>query len=1190
MAMDADTFGILEPLNALALIDTNFTCDVPFTLNVQNLSTGDSLLYEWSVVGPNANNVLFNPTAIEPQFIFQDTGVFIIKLRVYNDVCGESFWMDTLQILPKPDVNLIGFDQFCEQVLLTPMVFYNDTSRIESVVWVFQNGTPPSSNEFYPTNILFSEPGTNIYSVTVSNICGTDIAIDTFVIDTIPVLVMGPTDTICITDGIFQVPEPFPAGGYWTGSPAITPAGLFDPVIAGGGVITIEYVYTVGACMISGFKDIYVVDLSYVNGGPPVSTCISEDSIILNGGTPIGGWYTGLGITDTVNGIFSPSSLIAGNYIITYHYQLPNTDCIGLDTFIVYVHPLPIPVISITDSICIHVPVVFNNLSSGASSYIWYVSDSTMYTDVNPVHTFQDTGLFTVTLVAISEFGCIDSTSTQVYVSGPPVAGFTLDPTMGCAILPVNFNNTSTGFAFAQYFWDFGYNNITSTLVQPNTVNYGQGLSDTTYFITLVVTNHCGTDFYSDSVIVFPQPTAVMDISKDLGCTPLNVEFNNLSYGLPDSFVWYINGILYSTDSIPPARIFTADSTINVTYSIQLVVLNECGADTTTRLIIVKPNDVRAFFSADQYMGCEPLTINFVNSTSPDSLITYNWYFGDGETSQEEDPVHTFYSTGDTITVYTVTLVANNGCGSDDISIEFEVYPEPDVSFSAVDITCAEDTVVFTNNSIDVVGSVWNFGDGTAEVTATNASHVFQSPGTYTVLLTAFAATTGCPSTFSKSIVVRGIPQPELTASPLFGCPPLKVNITNLTTDADYYIWDFGDGQTSVGANPGMHTYYESGTFQIMLTASDIYGCDNDTVFSSILVYPVPIADFEIVQDQPCGLPQSICLNNLTTGAFGFNWNYTTGTSVDNSPCISYNNAGTYPISLIAQNQFLCADTVAKNFTAYGVPIADFSVSDTSGCEDFGVQFTNLSQNAEYVKWIFHNGIDTTRNPSRIYPDTGYYGVTLIAWNGSGCGDTLSIDSLLHVYPSPMAGITFDILDAELPTTYQFYDSSSLDVTGFYWNFGDGYDSEQMDPKHRFLSSYDKTIFHIVANMYGCKDTAYVNIDLDTLSGLFIPNILEPENSAIKEHNIFLPKGIGLSEYSIAIYARNGQLVWESNALDAEGMPSEFWDGTYLNQPLPSGVFVWKVHTARFINGTSWDGMEDEKGKLRRSGFLYLVR
>jgi PKD repeat protein len=346
------------------------------------------------------------------------------------------------------------------------------------------------------------------------------------------------------------------------------------------------------------------------------------------------------------------------------------------------------------------------------------------------------------------------------------------------------------------------------------------------------------------------------------------------------------------------------------------------------------------------------------------------------------------------------------------------------------------------------------------------------------------------------------------------------------------------------------------------------------------------------VQDEPCGLPQEVCFQNTSTGASGFQWNLGNGdTSVLNNPCTSYGAAGTYTIRIIAKNAFLCADTMFKTFTAYDVPKAMFEIDDTVGCVVEHVFFKNTSLNAEYARWTFHNGTDTTYSPTWIYPDTGYYGVSLVVWNGSGCTDSIHFDSLLHIYPSPTADFYFDKVDADPPSTYQFTDDSSIDALYFFWDFGDASAiSEEKDPKHRYLSSFDKTVYHWVVNEFGCADTATAIVDLDTLGALYVPNILEPANNTHLEKQIFLPKGIGLADYHIAIYARTGQLIWESTSLDAEGMPDESWNGDFLGEQMPGGVYVWKIHRARFIDGTEWDGMEDEKGKLRRSGYLYLVR
>jgi PKD repeat protein len=1068
---------------------------------------------------------------------------------------------------------------------------------VDSVFWSFSGGSPVNSTELYPPCVQYEGADTYTYTVTAFNVCGSATASDSFVIDTIPEVILGPTDTLCLSDGITQLFPATPPGGVWSGPGIIDSAtGLFDPAaITLTGTLTettVTYTFTDGVCVISKDKSVLVIDMRFVDGGPTINTCISETAVILNGGTPAGGWYEGPGVTDSV-GVFDPSSLPLGSYVLTYSYKLPFTDCIGSDTFIVHVRPLPVPNFIVTDSLCINVPVLYANTGTGAVAYQWLFDDGSTYTSANVSHAFITTGLHTVKLIAESQYGCRDSIEKQVFVSGPPEASFEKDTTQGCAVLPINFTNTSNGYQFVHYFWDFGDGDTTS-VTDPPTQYFNQGLQDTVYFIRLTATNHCGMDSFTDSVTVFPKPLVNLKLSKNEGCTPLPVRFNNLTKGLPDSYEWYVNNILFSTDSIPPDRIFTANGTENEIYIVRLIAFNECGSDTADQQITVKPDSIRVFFSVDKSAGCEPLTVTFENSTSPDSLIVYNWYFDQNDdTSIAEDTIYTFFSTGDTITKYRVKLFANNGCSENSYSTDITVYPSPSVSFTVPGYVCADDSIQFVNTSVDVNGNYWEFGDGNTS-TATNPVHIYAVPGIYIVKLTAFSASTGCPDTFTKTVIVRSLPTPEYSATPTFGCPPLNVSVTNLTNGADnyYYRWDYGDGNTSVGKSPGMHSYIKSGNYNITLWAVDVYGCDNDTVISNILVYPVPVADFNISQDERCGLPQEVCLQNTTLGASGFNWNLGNGSvTVQNNPCTSYEKAGLYKIILVAKNAFLCADTIEKDFIAYDIPEASFSVDDTVQCTVANVMFENKSLNAEFANWYFHNGQDTSYNTSWEYPDTGYYSVMLVVGNGSGCTDTLRQDSLLHIYPSPSADFYFDKIDSEPPSTYQFYDDSSSDALNFFWEFSDGSPiSELKDPRHRFVSIIDKTVYHWVVNQFNCVDTAIAIVDLDTIGSLYIPNILEPQSGINFEKTIFLPKGIGLAEYHIAIYSRTGQLMWESMSLDEDGMPSEWWDGTLNGEQVPAGVFIWKVHRARFVDGTEWDGMKDEKGRIRRSNFLYLLR
>lgn len=1195
--LDSVSFELLEALNADAQLDTSFACIPPdFNLGVNNLSTGGNPIFEWEVTEPAT---VSNPNNISPDFNFPDTGWYTITLTVTNNgICPESNWQDSILISTAPSVELLSINDFCESVELFPLVNYSDTTRIDSVIWSFPGGSPVISNNFFPGPISYSGAGDYTFEVTVFNACGSQSDQLTFTIDTIPEITLSPQDTICKLEGIYTIPEPNPPGGTWSGSDAIVGQnpGLFDPTILppGDTTVTIFYNFEVGECMVSTPKEIVVFDLSIVMTEPEIlDVCVSEDTIILNNGNPGGGWYVGTGVTDTLAGIFEPSQIGIGTYSIIYYFQLPFTDCIGTDTFTVIVHPLPVPIIQGVDSLCVNVPETIFNGTAGMNTYEWNIEDTTYFIN-NPTHVFQDTGTVDIQLIVTSQFGCVDSITTEVYISGPPIADFFMDTTQGCAVLPVAFTNNSIGFQHVNYSWDFG-NQITSTLENPDTIFFEDGTVDTTYYITLTAENHCGLDMVIDSVLVFPRPQPYFLPSQFSGCTPVYVAFDNFTVGLPDSVWWDFGNGMGSSDFIPPDQEYIAEDTVNVIYTVTLYAFNECGIDSFSQDILVKPEEVRAFFNVNVNEGCEPLEVQFNSSSSPDSTIIYNWYFGDFLTSNSEDTTVNFSTTGDTSTIYPVLLVVDNGCDVDSFGLDIIVYPQPIVDFVALEESCVGDSIIFTNTSIDVNGILWDFGDG-ATSTLTDPIHVYDSPGPYTITMTAFSANNGCPNTISRDILILPVPVAAFTLDTLSGCPPLSVSWTNQSTGGNFYIWDFGDGNSNVGQNPPPHTYQGSGIFDVTLTVTDNAGCSHDTVFSAIEVFPVPIAQFSALLSQECGVPQEVCFENNSQGASGFVWNLGNGEqSMENEPCTDYQNAGDYIIELVAENQYLCSDAYTDTLILYEEPIANFTPSDTSLCQFTEFTFDNLSLNASVFEWLIDGEIvDTGSSFTYFFSDTGQYVIELIAGNDSGCTDSL-LGQSIRINPSPTADFIYDKMPNALPTTFQFTDRSSPDAISFWWDFDDGTILEEKDPRHRFLSSFDKNVVHWVGNRYDCWDTTLQVIDLDTLFGLYVPNIMEPNLIGNPEKQFFIPKGIGLAEYHIAIYARNGQLLWESTKLDndadpMEGIPQEYWDGTFRGQDMPSGTYVWRVIEARFFNGTTWQGMRDEDGRLWKSNYFYLVR
>ena len=169
MASQTATFSILEPMQALAALDTTFGC-TPFELGVMNLSTGDRLNYLWEV----EDGIVSDANTANPTFNFSEVGQYVVKLTVSNEVCGADTWTDTVMISEAPEVVLTQIPDFCSGAELdfSDLVSYPNQSLVDSVRWTFEGSQTPSSMEFIPMGIVYDSTGVFEVTVTVFNGCG----------------------------------------------------------------------------------------------------------------------------------------------------------------------------------------------------------------------------------------------------------------------------------------------------------------------------------------------------------------------------------------------------------------------------------------------------------------------------------------------------------------------------------------------------------------------------------------------------------------------------------------------------------------------------------------------------------------------------------------------------------------------------------------------------------------------------------------------------------------------------------------------------------------------------------------------------------------------------------------------------------------------------------------------------------
>ncbi|WP_370575556.1 PKD domain-containing protein, partial [Methanomethylovorans sp.] len=260
------------------------------------------------------------------------------------------------------------------------------------------------------------------------------------------------------------------------------------------------------------------------------------------------------------------------------------------------------------------------------------------------------------------------------------------------------------------------------------------------------------------------------------------------------------------------------------TYQVALQAYNSEGYNSTilTDYITVTAPAPVANFSADATSGAIPLTVNFTDH-STNIPTSWEWNFGDGNTSTDQNPAHTYTSVG----TYNVSLNATNVGGSNtSTQVSYITAAIAPVSGFSADVTSGAVplAVSFTDQSTNTPTTwFWEFGDGTNS-TAQNPSHTYTSVGTYTVTLNASNVGGSNTSTQVSYITAAIAPVSGFSADVTSGAVPLAVSFTDQSTNTPTtWFWDFGDGNTSTAQNP-MHTYASVGTYNVSLNATNVGG------------------------------------------------------------------------------------------------------------------------------------------------------------------------------------------------------------------------------------------------------------------------------------------------------------------------------------------------------------------------------
>jgi PKD repeat protein len=576
-------------------------------------------------------------------------------------------------------------------------------------------------------------------------------------------------------------------------------------------------------------------------------------------------------------------------------------------------------------------------------------------------------------------------------------------------------------------------------------------------------------------------PVAQFDAHYAFATIPTKVSFVDNSLGsTPMTYDWNFGDGSSSTEQNPSHMYIQRG-----TYTVTLTVKNAYGSSTAIKRDFISIGmSPRPDFVASPTSGNVPLGVQFTDKTVG-QVNTWHWDFGDGKASNEQNPVHTYWTAG----VYNVILTVSNDYGQADVTKTNYIVVVGDlVSKFAADPATGKAPldVKFTDRSIGgPTAWAWDFGDGSTATTQ-NPTHKFTTPGSYDVKLT--VTRDDVKATSTQILNVGGVPNTDFVGAPLEVNVGEQVKFTDKTTNAPTsWKWTFGDTAESADQNPG-HAYQLKGIYTISLTTRNDNGRDTETKTNYVNVGMGPKAEFipVIVPYQMYKVPMEVTFVDQSTGLpKEWAWDFGDGsTSAEQNPKHLYMKEGTYTVKLTVKNSF-GQDTKVRTdlITVGGGAAVDFTADKTTVGVGRVVTFTDLSS-SNPTQWVWDYGDGQTgagSKPDHIYRATGTYDVTLTASN-QYLTNSRTKNMYITVLNLPRAEFAADKTRGGAPMDVQFTDKSTGAPTTWKWDFGDGATSADQNPKHTYKNLGIFTVTLTASNKDGSDSTSKANLIVTTLA------------------------------------------------------------------------------------------------------------
>ncbi|HYG14863.1 MAG TPA: PKD domain-containing protein, partial [Bacteroidia bacterium] len=599
-------------------------------------------------------------------------------------------------------------------------------------------------------------------------------------------------------------------------------------------------------------------------------------------GTLTYNWDLGAGITS----VATDTTVI---YPVYGFYQprliaTSDNNCKDTLTKDVSIYPKPDPAFIVNDSdqcLAGNLYIINNQtvIGYGTIDYIWYWGNGDTASGSNPQYSYPADTIYSIKMVAASNWGCKDSTERQIIVYPQPVVAFTINDSGQCVNNnQFDFTNGSTvTYGTLSYNWNFA--NGKTSVAKDTSVIYTY---DSTYRAVLRATTNFGcTDTVGKYVVVHSKPNPAFSTNDTDQCvnTDLFVHTNltTIKQGT-STYDWTFGD--GNTDTVThPSHGYVADTT----YRVRLLATSDFGcADSIIRFMLVFPKPQAAFTVNDSSQCINTNNFVFTNqSTVKYGTLTYDWQYGNGDVSTVRDPVYVYPLQG----TYTVALIprSNNNC-YDTVTHLSILFPKPNPLFAINDTDqCLKTQDFIFKDSSDIDSGTyttrWWFSDAVLVKDSLQVQRVFGSTGTYDVELL-LTSDENCTDSIQRRVVVRPHPNPNFTGLKTYYCMddtplPLTPTVPGGTFTGLNMVND-----TFAPAIPGFDTVRYS------ITVGE---CSSDTA-KYTRVYPLPVL----------GLPpdttlcrQEFLVFDVTFPGSGYLWQ-----DGSTSPQYTVRNPGLYKVTL----------------------------------------------------------------------------------------------------------------------------------------------------------------------------------------------------------------------------------------------------------------------------------------------------